>query len=128
MITPMDIQSSKDLYGDVKAMNIEKKIEHSENKFQDVLDSTVALHPDKAISKDKPLDKKLMNACVEMESLFVSKMLKEMRKTVHKGEFLHGGYAEEIFEDMLYDEYALNLSKTSNLGLAKMIYNEMSRR
>lgn len=72
--------------------------------------------------------KKLWETCVEAESLFVGKMLKEMRKTVDKGEWLHGGYAEEIFEDMLYDEYSLQVSKNSNLGMAKMLYNELSRR
>ena len=72
--------------------------------------------------------KKLWDTCVEAESLFVGKMLKEMRKTVDKGEWLHGGYAEEIFEDMLYDEYSLQISKNSNLGMAKMLYNELSRR
>ena len=76
----------------------------------------------------KPIDKKLMDACVEMESLFVSKMLKEMRNTVHKNGFINGGFGEEVFEDMLYDEYALNVSKNSKLGLATMLYDEMSRK
>jgi Rod binding domain-containing protein len=72
--------------------------------------------------------KKLWDACVEAESLFIGKMLKEMRKTVPKNEWLHGGQAEEIFEDMLYDEYALNMSKNYNFGMAKLLYDEMSRR
>lgn len=71
--------------------------------------------------------KRLMDACIEMESLFVARMLKEMRKTVPKSEWLHGGFAEEIFEDMLYDEYALSLSRNANLGLAKMLFNELQR-
>jgi flagellar protein FlgJ len=73
-------------------------------------------------------NERLMNVCIEMESLFVARMLKEMRNTVHKNALLHGGFAEEVFEDMLYDEYALRLSKTSNLGLAKMLYEELSKR
>jgi flagellar protein FlgJ len=81
--------------------------------------------PDKRV---KVKDEKLMNVCIEMESLFVARMLKEMRNTVHKNALLHGGFAEEVFEDMLYDEYALRLSKTSNLGLAKMLYEELSKR
>ena len=72
--------------------------------------------------------KKLKDVCIEMESLFVARMLKEMRKTVHKNEMINGGFAEEVFEDMLYDEYALNISKTANLGLANMLYNEMSKK
>jgi flagellar protein FlgJ len=73
-------------------------------------------------------NERLMNVCIEMESLFVARMLKEMRNTVHKNALLHGGFAEEVFEDMLYDEYALELSRNSNLGLAKMLYEELSKR
>jgi flagellar protein FlgJ len=73
-------------------------------------------------------NERLMNACIEMESLFVARMLREMRNTVHKNAILHGGFAEEVFEDMLYDEYALKLSRNSNLGLAKMLYEELSKR
>lgn len=72
--------------------------------------------------------KKLWDTCVEAESLFIGKMLKEMKKTVPKDEWLHGGQAEDIFEDMLYDEYALKMSKNHNFGMAKLLYDEMSRR
>ncbi len=73
-------------------------------------------------------DKRLWDACIEMESLLVGRMLKEMRKTVQKSGWMNGGFAEEIFEDMLYDEYALSLSRNSNLGMAKMLYNELKQK
>ena len=76
---------------------------------------------------EKPVDKKLMDTCIEMESIFVKQMLSCMKNNIDKGEFLHGGYAENIFEDMLYDEYALNISKNSNMGIAKSLYEELSR-
>jgi peptidoglycan hydrolase FlgJ len=72
--------------------------------------------------------KRLWDACIEMESLLVGRMMKEMRKTVEKTGWINGGPAEEIFEDMLYDEYSLNMSRNSNLGLAKMLYEDMKRR
>jgi Rod binding domain-containing protein len=72
--------------------------------------------------------KRLWDACVEMESLLVGNMMKEMRKTVEKTGWINGGPAEEIFEDMLYDEYSLGISRNSNLGLAKMLYEDMKRR
>lgn len=102
-------------------------------KFADVLakemDSAEESPKTRAVQhKKEMMRKKLKETCVEMESLFVGRMLKEMRKTVHKNELFHGGYAEEIFEDMLYDEYALNLSKNSRLGLADMLYKELSRK
>ena len=54
-------------------------------------------------------------------------MLKEMRKTVNKSGLVDGGMAEEIFEDMLYDEYAKEFSKTKAFGLAEIIYNQMEK-
>lgn len=73
-----------------------------------------------------PYRKKLYDASVEFESIFVKMMLKEMKSTVHKSGLIDGGYAEEIFEDMLYDEYSKNLSANSSLGLAEQIYQSLS--
>ncbi len=76
-----------------------------------------------------PRDRRLWNACLEMESIFVGRMLKEMRNTLEpESRLIHGGQAEEIFTDMLYDQYALTLSRTSNLGIARLMYRELSGR
>ncbi|WP_078125012.1 rod-binding protein [Leptospira alexanderi] len=73
-----------------------------------------------------PYRKKLYSASVEFESVFVKMMLTEMKKTVEKSGLIDGGHAEEIFEDMLYDEYSKNLSANSSLGLAEQIYQSFS--
>ncbi|HNU90478.1 MAG TPA: rod-binding protein [Spirochaetota bacterium] len=112
-----------------QAGEISRRAEGAAKGFRDALEETVARENHKGARETKrPVDRRLMDACVEMESLFVAKMLKEMRKTVHKGEMLHGGFAEEIFEDMLYDEYALSLSKNSSIGIAGMLYDQLSLR
>ncbi|TGM34311.1 cell division protein [Leptospira biflexa] len=74
-----------------------------------------------------PYRKKLYDASVEFESVFVKMMLKEMKNTIHKEKLIDGGYAEEIFEDMLYDEYAKNISQNESMGLAEEIYKQMSQ-
>jgi len=102
---------------------------NSNEKFEAELQSAVSKN--KAQTDPSKMDKthkKLWDTCVEAESLFVGKMLKEMKKTVPKNEWLHGGQAEDIFEDMLYDEYSLKMSKNYNFGMAKLLYNEMSSR
>jgi flagellar protein FlgJ len=97
-----------------------KEADKSAGGFAEMLNESI---------KDKEAYKeKLMDACHDMEAIFISKMLKEMRKNVDKSEWLHGGFAEEIFEDMLYDEYAKQVSRNADMGLAKMLYNEMSRK
>ncbi|WP_411822454.1 rod-binding protein [Leptospira sp. 'Mane'] len=86
---------------------------------------TVTQNIKEEISND-PYRKKLYDASVEFESVFVKMMLKEMKNSVHKEKLIDGGYAEEIFEDMLYDEYAKDISKNESMGLAEQIYKQMS--
>jgi hypothetical protein len=133
----IDIKNSIDavrLTGEFGSGALPRKPAPASEGFQKILDETITHEQYRKSAGslphrgEAPVDKKLMDVCIETESIFVARMLKEMRKTVPKGEFLHGGFAEEIFEDMLYDEYALSLSKTANLGLAKTLYNELSRK
>lgn len=70
---------------------------------------------------------KLKEVCRDFESIFVKQMLDSMRKTVHKGGMMgEGGMAEEVFEDMLYEEYAKNMTKTARFGIADSLYREFS--
>jgi Rod binding domain-containing protein len=74
-----------------------------------------------AVDKGSPLYK----VCLEFEAIFLKQMLNSMRRTVEKTGLLDGGMAEEIFEDMLYDEYAKKMAETANFGLAAMIYGQL---
>lgn len=103
-----------------------KKINNS-STFETHLSAARNISKEAEPGTKSPVHKKLWETCIEVESLFVAKMFKEMRNSVDKSDWLSGGFAEEIFEDMLYDEYALQLSKNSSLGMAKMAYDEMSR-
>jgi flagellar protein FlgJ len=53
-------------------------------------------------------------------------MLNVMRKSVSKTGLLDGGMAEEIFEDMLYDEYAQKMAESGSFGIADMIYRQLN--
>lgn len=71
-------------------------------------------------------DEKLREATRDFESLFVKQMLNSMRKTVNRSGLLDGGMGQEIFEDMLYDEYAKNMTKTANFGISDMMFRQLS--
>ena len=74
---------------------------------------------------DKTSD--LYKACQDFESLFIKQMLDAMRQTVDKqDDLLGGGMSQDIFEGMLYDEYAKKMSETAQFGLAEMIYRQVS--
>ncbi len=71
-------------------------------------------------------DDKIKQACGDFEAIFIKQMLDSMRKTVEKTSLLGGGMAEDIFEDMIYDEYAKKMSNTGNFGLKDMLYRQLS--
>ena len=75
-----------------------------------------------------PKNGDLLNACQEFESLFVKQMLKAMNQTLAKDGMLDGGFAERVYEDMLLDEYSLKIAQTARLGIADMLYRQLSER
>jgi peptidoglycan hydrolase FlgJ len=69
----------------------------------------------------------LQAVATEFEALFVKQMLDSMRATLKKqDDLLSGGFAEEVFEDMLYDEYSRKIAATGSLGVAEMITQSYS--
>ncbi|MEW6096169.1 MAG: rod-binding protein [bacterium] len=70
---------------------------------------------------------RLKEVSYDLEAIFINQLLKEMRASIHKLPLFHGGYAEEIFEDMLYDEYAKLIAKSDQFGFAKQIYDQLSK-
>ena len=77
--------------------------------------------------KNQIRNNKLFDACKDFESIFIKQMLDSMKKTVNKGTMLKGGYAEKIYEDMLYDEYAKKMAKTANFGIADTLYRQLAK-
>lgn len=67
---------------------------------------------------------KLYEKSLELESYFVKNMLSAMRKTVVKSN--GDNYAQKMYEDMLYDEYAAMMTKNAGFGLADMMYLQLS--
>jgi flagellar protein FlgJ len=57
---------------------------------------------------------------LELENFFVKQMLSEMRKTVLKSQ--ESDFAQQTYEDMLFDEYATAMTKNAGFGLADQIY------
>jgi len=71
-------------------------------------------------------DPKLRAACVEMESLFITHLLKEMRATVEKSGFIDGGQAEEIFTSLLDVEISKKMSTAGGIGLSAILLEQLS--
>lgn len=70
---------------------------------------------------------KLKTAAQEFESYFIQMMFKEMRGTVPTDGLIPKNNAEQIFQSMLDEEVAANAAEGQGIGLAKMIYEQMTR-
>jgi flagellar protein FlgJ len=81
-------------------------------------------------SGTKPLiDKtsKLYQTCLDLEGFLVKTLLSSMRSTVPKSGLVDEGFAGNMYEDMLYDEYAKNFTRNAGFGLADLAYLELAR-
>jgi flagellar protein FlgJ len=70
-------------------------------------------------------DPQLQTACREMESLFLSYLLKEMRATINKSGFINGGKAEEIFTSLLDVELSRKMSAAGGIGLSAILLKQL---
>ena len=68
----------------------------------------------------------LYEVCIELETILIKNLLTGMRNTVMKSNLIETGFAGEIYEDMLYDEYAKLMARNASLGFAEMAYRELS--
>jgi len=68
----------------------------------------------------------LRKACEGLESYFLQVIFREMRKTsLSAGGIFTKSSAEEIFEDMLYEEYSKTAALRGGIGLADMMYRQL---
>lgn len=70
--------------------------------------------------------KKLREACEGFESVFIQKMWQEMRNTLPKGGLLQGR-EEKFWQDMYDQELSKKMTSAGGIGLADMMYAQLSR-
>ena len=88
---------------------------------QNQFDNTVR----KAEKGDKTAEeKKLKEACDGFEEIFVHKMFQVMRSSSEKDGMMSGGRGEEIFQDMLDENYSKMITKNGSLGLSRVIFKD----
>jgi flagellar protein FlgJ len=75
----------------------------------------------------EPIDKsdKLYQLCLDLETFLVKNLLTSMRNTVQKSGLIDESFAGKIYEDMLYDEYAKDFTRSAGFGLAEQAYRQL---
>ena len=73
----------------------------------------------------KEQDEALKQACRDFESIFLSIMFKEMRKTVPEDGLIEKSAGTEIFEEMHIEELSKEIAnRDEGLGIAEMLYKQ----
>ena len=70
---------------------------------------------------------KLKKVSQQFESIFLSYMMKQMRKTVPDDPIFGNSVAKDVYYDMHDDAVANELSKAGGIGLAVILYNQLSK-
>lgn len=100
--------------------NLEYSLQSSQNKAQQSEFDELL----KQAQEEKD-DKKLMETCRNLESVFVNMMFKQMQSTLSKTSLTDGGFAEDMYNDMLIEQYSNEATKGKGLGLAQIMYKQL---
>ena len=88
-----------------------------------LVSQTQNLTDQKAI-KDRAALKK---SCQDFEAIFIQSMFKSMRKTVPEGGLFEKDHATEMYQDMMDQDIATQISRRQSLGLAEQMYRQMEK-
>jgi flagellar protein FlgJ len=117
----MDISSVGAYNTSIAQASLSKTDETKAQAFEKVLDKAVD-------SKDAV---KLKKACKDFESYFINYIYKQMQNSVNSinnGEgVIKRSQGEDIFTDMLAQEYSKQATQQGGIGLADMMYKQLSR-
>ena len=80
------------------------------------------------ITEKNKLDKNLYQVCQDFESIFISYLLKSMRKTVPKTDFIQDKTSYDIYTSMMDDEIASAVARSQGIGLADAIYRQLKEK
>lgn len=73
-------------------------------------------------------DRELLQACQQLESVFLNKVLDSMRSTIPKSDIMGNSYALEVFNSMLYEEYSKEMSRNGSIGIADILYKQLNQK
>jgi flagellar protein FlgJ len=68
---------------------------------------------------------KLRDVCRDFEAIFLHQLLQIMRSSGPESDLLDSGFASDVYEDILDQQLATEMSRTGGFGLADILYEQM---
>jgi len=116
-------------YMDNMRITASRNVQNPQHNFDEIMRRAGSADRSGAVLRpmEAPIDKEdeLFKLCLELETFIVKNMLTGMRNTVQKSGLVDDSYAGKIYEDMLYDEYAKDMTKNAGFGLAEQAYRQL---
>ena len=69
---------------------------------------------------------RLYEQCLALETFLTKTLISGMRGTIQKTGLIDDSFAGQMYEDMLYDEYAKTFTENARFGLADLAYLELT--
>lgn len=88
-------------------------------------DSSFEKHLENAMNKNE--EQELKKVCKEFEGILINMMYKQMRASVPKSDLLPGDVGRDVFESMLDEKLTEEASKGRGIGLADVLYKQLSK-
>ena len=96
-------------------------------KFKDLLKTAEQQLKTSGTEASAVQDKKLKEACTGFEAMFMNLMYSKMRDTVPEDSLFGNSNSDKILQSMLDTEQMNQAAKSGGLGLAEMLYQQLSR-
>jgi len=93
------------------------KANNTEDTFKQMLEQ----------AQEKKDTEGLKTACKQFETFFANMLMKNMRSTIIESGLTEKRQARGMFEGMLDEKIAEEASKGEGIGIAQMMYNQLSK-
>jgi len=93
------------------------------------LDNPLLLSQSQQVADQKTFKDRaaLKKACQDFEAIFIQSMFKSMRETIPEGGLFEKDHATEMYQGMIDQEIASQISRRQSLGLADQMYRQMEK-
>ena len=107
-------------------MDLIKKAETQNTLFSQLTEKNLESMRNQSKFGQIDSEKDMEKVARDFESVFVNKLLESMRKAVPKSGLLDSS-ALDMYQSMMDQEMAKNMSERKGMGLGEMVYKDLSR-
>jgi len=79
----------------------------------------------KELAPQNSFEARARKSAEEFEAVFLSQILKSMSTGIKSDGPFGGGHSEEVFQDLLSEQMATQISRNGGIGLSDAIYREI---